>query len=335
MENKYVIKNIDKYKDIKLATGLDLMSYATKKRYITKNVGVGISTGTYGERWFKLPKGNAIFKTFDGPYGENIKAIRMANELICQELCKQVGISCAEYEPAKFGDDVGIVSYNMIEKNEKQESLHQFMKRVYLYSEPNLEDFSEVLDRYMDRGYWLNKQQMMVDLYKLIVFDYITLQTDRNASNVNVIFRKDAKKCYMAPVFDNEFAFGGEVLMTLNPNYEFSIPEYICYYREQAKMVTVGSDNPSSNHRLRYHLAFITMYAKKYPVFMKVLNNMLQKINPQQAFENLEKQGHQISKEYKEFVCELVEHTKQMLKDAKKEKVSQEEIADLDDILTY
>ena len=335
MNRDYVIKNIDKYNDIKLAKGLDLMSFSTKKRHINKYVGVGISTEVFGERWFKLPKGEALFKTFEGQYGENIREIRMLNELICQELCKQVGIKCAEYETATFGDTQGLVTYNVAQKNEKLESLHQFMKRVHLYSETNLEDLSEVLNRYIDRGYWLNKQQMLVDVYKMIVFDFITLQTDRNASNVNVIMRKDAKKCYMAPLFDNEFAFGGEVLMTLNTNYTFNFNEYICYFREQAKMVTVGYDNSSSNYRLKYHLAFITMYAKKYPTFNRVLNNMLQNINPQQAFENLEKQGHQINKEYKEFVIELVEHTKQSLRDMRRERIPKQEIEDLEDIMSF
>lgn len=200
MINKdYVIKNIEKYNDIKLAKGLDLMSYSTKKRHINKYVGVGVSTEIYGERWFRLPKGDAIFKSFEGQYGEDIREIRMLNELICQELCKQVGIKCAEYESATFGDTQGLVSYNIADKNEKLESLHQFMKRVHLYSEPNLEDLSEVLNRYANRGYRFDKQQMILDVYKMIIFDFLTLQTDRNASNVNVLVQKGEKNVVWHP----------------------------------------------------------------------------------------------------------------------------------------
>ena len=45
--------------------------------------------------------------------------------------------------------------------------------------------------------------------------------------------------------------------------------------------------------------------------------------------------GSQSGREYKEFVCELVEHTKQSLKDMKHERVNKQDIEDLEDIMGF
>ena len=49
MKHKFIIKNIGKYNNIKLAQGLELGQFRMLPRKTTDHVGTGISTGTYGD----------------------------------------------------------------------------------------------------------------------------------------------------------------------------------------------------------------------------------------------------------------------------------------------
>ena len=63
----YILKNKLKFKNIKLALGISLKEVKLKPRkYYKKHSGVSIVK--YGQNWFMLPGGRAIFKTFDSDY---------------------------------------------------------------------------------------------------------------------------------------------------------------------------------------------------------------------------------------------------------------------------
>ena len=60
---------------------------------------------------------------------------------------------------------------------------------------------------------------------------------------------------------------------------------------------------------------------------------MLENINIDKAIESLEQKGHAISKEYKEYLKNVMSYTKQTLAEAIKENFSQKDISELENIM--
>ena len=331
MKHKFIIKNIGKYNNIKLAQGLELGQFRMLPRKTTDHVGTGISTGTYGDYWFDMPKGKALFKTFYG-YGREIRNTRMYNELLCNELCSQIGMPCAEYESAHFEEDDGVVSYNIIKKGETLQSLDEFA-----YGTPdgeiNLEALSVVFDEYIEDGYKINKKQAIIDLYRIAVFDYLTLQTDRNDSNINMVYTPRNKSYKVAPLFDNEFAFAGQALLRLKEKKLYTSDKLMSVYKDYCKMLAISYDDYENKHRIYNQVKLISAYAQKYPVLKKVVVDMLENINIDKAIASLEQKGHTISKEYKEYVKNIMTYTTQTLSEAIKENFSQKDISELENIM--
>lgn len=331
MKQKFIIKNIGKYNDIKLAKGLDLMQFKMSPRKITDHVGTGISTGTYGDYWFNTPKGKALFKTFYG-YGHEIRNTRMYNELLCYELCSQIGMPCAEYEFAHYDEDDGVVSYNIMKKGEQLQSLDEFA-----YGTPdgeiNLEALSTVFDEYIEDGYKINKKQAIIDLYRIAIFDYLTLQTDRNDANINMIYNEKNKSYKVAPLFDNEFAFAGQVLLRMKQSKKYSSDKLMSTYADYAKILAISYDDYENKHRIYNQVKLISAYAQKYPALKKVALDMISNLDIDQAIASLEQKGHTISKEYKQYVKNVFAYTTNTLSDAIKENFSQKDISELENIM--
>ena len=332
MEAKGIIKNIDKFNDIKLATGIDLTLYATRNRRVNLSSS-GVSTETYGSKWFMTHKGRGLFKTYDSYFDKKTKQIRMYNELLCQELCKQVGIRCATYERAHINGIDGLITYDFVGKN-KMVTIFDFM-RVDKNLELNLLDCARAIDIYAYNGYSINKKQAIVDLYKMIVFDTITLQTDRNPHNINMLY--DGKKIQVAPLIDNEFAFGGERLID---SMEFeeeceslvTFDDLVSKHAKSSKIFTFDDCYTSDDRRYKNNIQQITFYAKKHPALMNVLQNMLQNLDIDKAMAELDRQGAQVNPYYKEYIRGIVTKTKSLLVAQKKQRVYKEELNDYENI---
>ena len=91
---KTILKNTEKYSNIKLAKGLLLDDSKTIKRAGE----CGVSTGKYGLRWFCLPKGKAIFKTYDGIFCFDIRQNRI-------DIANELGISAFNSKDKEFTHD--------------------------------------------------------------------------------------------------------------------------------------------------------------------------------------------------------------------------------------
>ena len=204
---KTVVKNVKSFRKISLAKGVDLSPLKKEKRHTKKRNSKGISTVKYGQYWFNTPKGKGIFKTYDDEYCLLVKNLRIINEILCYYLAKQVNIDCAKYEPAHIKDYVGLISYNVLNnENDELISLSDLLKYDYELS-PTLEDTMAALDGYKsDMGYTVDRQKILEDIYKVVVFDTLTLQSDRNSANLNFVFTQD-NQIKLAPLFDNELAF--------------------------------------------------------------------------------------------------------------------------------
>ena len=330
MKYRFIVKNIKKYNNIKLAKGVALKQFAMLPRDTTGSADTGISTGTYGDYWFKTPNGKALFKTFYG-YGHEIRNIRMYNELLCNELCKQIDMPCAEYETAYYEEDNGVITYNILKQGEKLQALDDFAYETP-DGEINLEIMSKVFDEYIQTGSKINKKQEILNLYRIAVFDYLTMQTDRNDRNISMVYNSRKNSFKVAPLFDNEFAFAGQALLKLKNNNMCLSDKLFYVYTNQCKMFSISYDN-CDNQRIKKQVKYIAAYAKKYPAMKQIVQNMLENLDVEKAIQNLEQQGHTISREYKEYVKNIMTYTTHTLSEAINQQVSQKDISDLENVL--
>ena len=326
-----ILKNLKKYNNIKLAKGLNLQFFVTAPR--GKRKYIGISTTSFGDKWFITPRGRAIFKTYDSEFGKEIRNIRIVNELVCMELCKQMGIGCAEYQPAHIQGQDGLLSYDIAD-GKKLVSFCDFIsvsKRI----EPNLFGAISAMDKYIEKGYKINKKEMVIFLYKTILFDTLTLQTDRNQRNFNFLYDAKAKEFKPAKLIDNEFAFCGELLsqwLTNDYGTEFGMHDILYEYNLTGKMLTFDGDYVANAGRVRKNIENLVLYAKKHKSLMSVLNESIRQIDVSGAFEAVENMGFVVNKDYKDYVGSLVFNLKKMILLEKDKKITREELADIERI---
>ena len=311
-----LIKNGDRYTDIKLATGLIIDSNNYESR---RNESTGVSTGTYGRYWFYVPKGKVIFKTYDD-YLEEIQNCRMFNELLCYELAKQMGIRCAEYEPASLDGHIsGVATYNVAQPNEKLVSNLDLFRELNKTSTQDLTSYWFVLDDLIDRGYKINKQKVMLDIYKIVVFDSLTMQSDRNSANVFFLINEETKELKVAPLIDNEFAFN---LQNLSKNIKYDL--YISKGKIEDtldyiyKMCTVD-DKVKDDSSFKENITNVIDLAHLDSKYGRVLKNFLKGFNVKKAINKLKKQGVELSHRYEEFLLS----SEEVIKDLYREKLAE------------
>lgn len=327
-----ILKNVHKFNDIKLATGIDMTLYATKERKVDWS-SVGVSTQTFGGKWIITPKGRGLFKSYDSAYSSQIRNIRIINELLCQELCHQVGIRCATYEPATLANVQGLVTYDFV-GGDKLVPLYKFVQ-ITKGKDCSLIDCATAIDEYLLQGYDIDKKQAVIDLYKLIVFDTLTLQTDRNENNVNFLFSKQGT-IKVADLIDNEFAFCGELInkwLDTPDSVDFDMQDIISQHVLESKMFMVdGNGYVTAPNRVSKNIEQIVFYAKKHPALMTALKNMLNNIDTDKAFENVRALGIEVNDEYQEYVYRIVECTKHLIKEYKHKRVDKDYLEDVENI---
>lgn len=325
-----ILKNLKKFNNIKLAKGINAQFFVTERR-IVNMYSVGISTETFGDKWFLTPKGRAIFKTFDSDYTGNIRNIRILNELLCKSLCDQIGLDCAEYELAHIENADGLLTYD-ISEGKKLISFSKFMSISKKLS-PNLFDCAVAIDKYVEKGYKINKKDIITSMYKTILFDALTMQTDRNAQNFNLLYNSKKREFTPAKLIDNEFAFCGELLSSWIENdygYNFKMHDILYEYNMTSKMLTFDDDYVASLNHLRENIENLVLYAKKHTSLMKILGDVLKKIDGKKAFEDVEKTGIAVNNDYKKFVCFIIDDVKEMILHEKSKSLTKQELADVE-----
>ena len=299
-----MLKNAKKFNDIKLAHCIDLSLVPTK----TKKQDQGLSVQKYNNKWFVIQNGKAIFKTYDNWYKDDIKNIRMANELICYYLAKQLNINCAKYQPAHFDGDYGLISYNFLYGGDKLVPLYKFLKQMGDNSVSyTLTAIADALKTYSQIDQNTKKENIIFDVFKVMFFDTLTLQTDRHASNLNFIVNKNAP-IRLAPLFDNEFAFNVEYLDTLCMYDYVTFEDFLTSYSKNAKMVSVDYEMISSN-RFKNNLTNIVNLAKCNPMFEQFVKDSLSKIDLDLVFKKVLQSGLKVNQYYKTYVKTLISKT--------------------------
>ncbi len=171
----------------------------SKNNYL--NFSIGASTALYGDKWFIIDGEKAIFKDFAGG-GTGHKDKRIINEILCSQLAKNLNINSARYQKAEIHSLKGLVSYNFLKEGDELIPLSKLSR--------DTENFNEIVKNVLDYAKSNNlncdKNLFTLDLFKMTLLDYLTLQTDRHSWNICFIKDKNSNLS-LSPVFDNEYAF--------------------------------------------------------------------------------------------------------------------------------
>ena len=304
---KYLLKNAEKYMNSHLCRGIYLNNLKTEPRVQEEKKSKSVKMGNV---WFIVNGKKCLFKTYDGKYKKELKNLRIINELICCELCNQINLSHATYLPAHHSKKQGLITPNFLSDNQKIITLAKLLE-IDNTLENNLVDINSALKLYEKCGIKINTKQIIFDLYKILVFDALTLQTDRNNYNINFIYDKTQNTIFGAPLFDNEFAFNIDNIFDdeLPPS---SFNSLLKNYSQSSKFATVLSERLVNTKTYFNNIKALCNLAKANPEYYKFLTSALKKLNITKAIIFVEKMGIEISPEYKQYLKGIISGTKRM-----------------------
>ena len=329
---KEIIIDKDKFKIVQKPEGLNLESYNTIKRFDK----TGESTKTFGQSWFLTPKRKALFKNYN--IAKN--GIRIVNELIYDDLAKQIDLPVAKYIPANFKsypisyfssldkDEIkkpkpekiyyGLTTIDVTKENEELMSGAELLDYDEFYGDETLEDYIKALDIFKEgEGYYVDKSNINSTLVKMMILDALTFMEDRNY--YNVAFIKSDKDGYLipSPVIDNEMCFVGKNLWyEKNKNFKnLSLKSFLDLHGQEIRLV-VNKSVKSVPYAERYqeNIKELVKFCAKNKSIKKYLVNVLNNIDIEKSLTKVEKLGYKISTEYKQFVTDLFEFSKYTFK---------------------
>lgn len=304
-EFRAIIKNYDKFNDIKLAKGL-MLSLKQKKERDGK---IGKSTEDFGTYWFKSVKGDVIFKNIKALKFKDISKMQSFNEILCYNLAKRMGINCAEYSSATLDNQVeGIASVNFLKDGEKILPLCDVTS-----CEKNLDSIMINL-RQKDFLYGsINYEQIYYSLYSYMIFDLLTYQEDRHMNNISLIQDKDY--CLkIAPLYDNEYSFFVSTFMFGNSNDFESAEEYVDNYFISGGMITPYQlDKCYGLEGFDFVANQIIDMAKNDKKCDFLLRKLIKNADIDAVYADLQNQGYKIDESYEEFTKQIFNYSRNRL----------------------
>ena len=141
-------------------------------------------------------------------YFKKVKSINQSyNELIGYELAKDFGLDAIQYDIGSYYGFIGFISKDY--SNKGYCFLEQYIENYYgkFSKRNNIHDVSIMFHDTFGEDVANN---IMNDLYRLLMFDIIIANSDRHDRNILI----DSSTLRLGPVFDNE--------MLLNEDYYFS-----------------------------------------------------------------------------------------------------------------
>ena len=296
---KFIIKNKDKYKVLKLARGLDLQVFKTTQK---EKKNLGISTQKFGNKWFLTPSGKGMFKNYLP--GEEIRII---NELLYDNLAHQLGVEVAEYKPAFFAGYKGLVTLNVAKTNEKIKDGVDILDYNQSFGFNSFDDYCTLIKEYAEgEGLFVNMLEIKQGLYKLLVLDHLTLQEDRHEKNI--IFLQNNKDNYLrlAPLIDNEMCFANNIFRLHGEEIpsKMGINRFVSMHNKYVNFVA-SKDINVEDDKYYCNAQKIVELAKNNKLYANFLKKAL-KIDIDKAIESVQRKGYEISNEYKTFVKDCI-----------------------------
>lgn len=321
MENKTILKNRDKYKVLKMAKGINLGKF----RYLHDKDDIFNKTDVFSN-WINTGNDSVYFKGKYMDIFSHTNKHRVISELVVDKIAKQLGIYVAKYEPAHVGKNKALVSYN-VAKNENQNLV--FMSRFDVLGGDNSFNisFQKIAKNWNKveefKYYNVDKNNILFGLYKILLLDALTFQEDRHEQNIFFIINDLANTITLAPIIDNEFAFGLKTLdyyldIGNKISTSFDTKEFLRFHGANMRYVAMEStysERVKDDKKYQKNVKDIVKLAQKDCIYKAFLIQSLKNIDIQKAILDVEKMGYKISPEFKKYMCDLVDLAKQTFKE--------------------
>jgi len=174
-------------------------------------------------------------------------------EMLYGNVAKQLGVPCIEYRPVTNRGHVDETITTVMSEfcyDDKTEQLvnaqdfHIHLRQEFLKLN-SLETIFDILDNCNKQSYRMSgfpsgfcvDPNIKLDLFRMYVLDYITMQIDRRPENINFIINKETGYLRAAPIMDNGWI------------YTISVPDVI-----KAEITPTGAFYTSA-HRENKHLS--------------------------------------------------------------------------------
>ena len=317
METKLILKNKDKYDILKMASGINLGVYMNIPENYFR------APDRFTNSWIKQNDKYVYFKSKEFYSYIYTQKNRSVNELVVDIIAKQIGIQTAKYEPAHLYHVHGIISHDVTKSYEELLTLSD------LFDVSNYDTSMDFVDRAWNDSYMVNyeadKKQIMFDLYKMLVLDALTMQEDRHANNIFFIRDTEDNSIRLAPLIDNEFAFALKTVDNFIKNKAYRDEEGYDkdkFLRIHSTFLQFSAYPENSAERYKKYgknVKDLIELAVKKPQYKEFLINSLKNASIEKAICAVEKMGYEISPEYRQYMCDVVNLAKHTFADKIKE----------------
>lgn len=132
-------------------------------------------------------------------------------ELICMKIAEKMGLEYAKYDIIKYNGEKGIITENMLNKDEYMFTLEDFISSSQ--ENPDSPDIIDYIDTVNQLGKKLKEynysnkdsKKIIKEFNKRVIFDSIVGATDRHAENISFIGNvKNSKDIRLSPIYDTE-----------------------------------------------------------------------------------------------------------------------------------
>ena len=135
--------------------------------------------------------------------------------MIAEEIAKEYGLKCANYDLASYDGMIGTISENFLLDNDKFYYLSEIIG-----NNNNIENILKKLyDRYNNMEVISALKNELIDIF---IFDILIANHDRHTDNLGII--ESSGDIHFCPVFDNDLMldyrsiYGGDYSLTINQN---------------------------------------------------------------------------------------------------------------------
>ena len=171
--------------------------------------------GRQPKYWFKSYGNRYLFK-FATFKSDGTPVYNDVSECIASDIGKMIGVSVAEYYLCQNNDKYGVITKDFLNNNVEGPKREEFFDGVYLISQidPGFKNTSLINPK--TKQYYtvdlvlrsVEKYGLQNDVLKMLIFDALLANRDRNPSNYGIIVNHETGNIRFAPLYDNCTSLG-------------------------------------------------------------------------------------------------------------------------------